>query len=64
LTLDDTHQLVVYTDDINILDESIHTIEKNTAAFVFISKKVGLEVNAEKTICPCPVNRMQDKITT
>jgi hypothetical protein len=37
---------MVYADDINILGGSVHTIKKNTEAFV--SKKTGLEVNVDK----------------
>jgi hypothetical protein len=38
-----------YYADVNILGRSIHTIKKNTEALVVTSKKIGLEVNAEKT---------------
>jgi len=31
--LNGTHQLLVYTADVNILDGSIHTVKKNTAAY-------------------------------
>jgi sorting nexin-29 len=49
LKLNDTHQLLVYADDINILGRSVHAIKKNTEALVVTSKEVGLEVNAKKT---------------
>jgi hypothetical protein len=46
--LDGTHQHLVYADDINLVGESIlNTIKKNIQAFLFTSKKTGLEVNAE-----------------
>jgi hypothetical protein len=45
LKLNSTHQLLVYTDDVNILGGSIHTVKKNTAALVVASKETGLEVN-------------------
>jgi len=32
LKLSDTHELLVCTDDVNILDRRIHTIQKNTDA--------------------------------
>jgi hypothetical protein len=49
LKLNDTHQLLFYADDVTILSGSIYTIRKNTEALLIASKKVGLEVNAEKT---------------
>jgi len=50
LTLNGTHQLRVYADDVNILGGHIHTIKKNTEASVVASKE-SLEVNADKTKC-------------
>ena len=44
-----THQLLVYADDVDILGRSVHTTQKNTDALVTASKKIGLEVNADKT---------------
>jgi len=41
LKLNDAHQLVVYTDDINILGGSVHTIKRNTEAFLIGSKEIG-----------------------
>jgi len=43
------HQLLVYADD-GILGRSVHTIKENTEAFVVATKKIGLEVNADKTV--------------
>jgi hypothetical protein len=44
-----TNQLLVYANDINILDKSIHTIKKYTQALVVTSNENGLKANAEKT---------------
>jgi hypothetical protein len=33
------------------LDESKHTIEKNTEALVVTSKEIGLQINTEKSMC-------------
>ena len=49
LKLNDTHQLLFYADDVNILGGSVHTIKENADASVVRSKEIGLEVNADKT---------------
>jgi hypothetical protein len=51
LKLNGTHQLLVYAHGVTILGGSIHTIKKSTEALVIAAKKIGLEVNAEKTKC-------------
>jgi hypothetical protein len=42
---------LVYADDVNLLDDNIDTIKKNTETLIDASKEVGLEVNTEKTKC-------------
>ena len=50
LKLNGTHQLLVYADDVNILEGSVHTyIKKNTNAFIVYSKEIGLDIKADKT---------------
>ena len=49
MKLSDTHLLLVYADDVNILGGSAHTIKENAEALVVASKEIGLEVNAGKT---------------
>jgi hypothetical protein len=49
LTLNGTHQLLVYADNVNKLGGSIHTIKQNTETLLFVSKEIRFEVNAEKT---------------
>jgi hypothetical protein len=39
----------MHTDNVNIFDRSIHTIEKNAEALFISSKEIGLEVDADKT---------------
>jgi len=41
--------LSIYVDGANILSGSLHTVNKNTEALVFVSKETGLEVNADET---------------
>ena len=48
MKLSDTHLLLVYADDVNILGGSAHAIKENTEALV-VASKIGLEVNAGKT---------------
>jgi hypothetical protein len=64
LKLNETHQLLVYADDVNLLDDNIPTIKKNTQTLTDSSKDVGLEVTAEKTKCCCLITRMKEKIIT
>ena len=43
-----THQLLVYTDVVNILGGSAFILNKNKA-LVFVSKEIALDVNVDKT---------------
>jgi hypothetical protein len=43
------HQLLVYADDVNMLEGSICPIKENAEALAVASKETGLEVNADKT---------------
>jgi ribosomal protein S2 len=49
LKLNGTHQVLVYADDVNLLGDNIDTIKRNIQTLIDASKKVGLEVNTEKT---------------
>jgi len=49
LKLNGTHQLLAYTDDINMLGGSVRTVKENTEALVVASKETGLEVNVDKS---------------
>jgi hypothetical protein len=40
---------LVYTDEINFLDDSKNTTKENTKTMLEASRDVGLEINAEKT---------------
>jgi hypothetical protein len=49
LKLSGTHQLQVYADDVGILGGSVLTTKKKAEALAVARKKIGLEVNADKT---------------
>jgi hypothetical protein len=49
LKLNWTHQLLIYTDDLNLLGNNTDTINKNTETLIKSSREVGLEVNARKS---------------
>jgi len=51
LKLNGAYQLLVYTDDVNILGRNIHSIKKNEEVLVIAGKEIGLEVNADDTKC-------------
>jgi len=42
------NQLLVYADDLNILEGNVNTTKKKMDALVVDSKESGLEVNADK----------------
>jgi hypothetical protein len=49
LKLNGTHQLLVYSDYVNILEESVQCVKENVEALVVANKEIGSEVNADKT---------------
>jgi hypothetical protein len=49
LKLNDTHQLLFNADIVNILECSVHTVEKITESLVDSNQEIGLQVNAETT---------------
>jgi hypothetical protein len=46
--LNGTHQLLAYTDDVNLLGDNIDTIKKNTETLTGANNEVGPEINVEK----------------
>jgi hypothetical protein len=42
LKLNETHQLLLYADDVNLLRDNIDTLKKNTKILIGSSKEVGL----------------------
>jgi len=74
LKLRGTHQLLVYTDNVNLLGDKMNTVEK-TQVLLKVNMEVGLEVNAEGAQCvyiyiyiyiyiySCLISRMQVRIT-
>jgi hypothetical protein len=51
LKLNGTHQLLAYSNDVNLLGDNTDTVEKNTETSIDASKKDDLEINVEKTKC-------------
>lgn len=44
-----THQLLVYSDDVNVVGEYILTIKKNAKSSLASGREIGLEANSLKT---------------
>ena len=49
MKLNGIHQFLVYADDVNILGGSVHTVQEKVEALIMESKKIGLEVNVDKS---------------
>jgi hypothetical protein len=49
LKLKGTHQLLVYADDVDLMEDNIHTVKKYTEALIDANKEIGLEINVEKS---------------
>jgi hypothetical protein len=47
--VNETHQLLAYADDVNLLEGNVGTVNKRTETLIEASKEVGLEVNLENT---------------
>ena len=51
LKLDGTHQVLIYSDDANILGGSVLAIKKNAEALLVASKAIRIKLNADKSKC-------------
>jgi hypothetical protein len=47
--LNGTHQLLVYADDVNLLEDSVNTIRENSETLLETNRDIGLGINVENT---------------
>jgi hypothetical protein len=66
LKLNEKYQIVVYTYDVNLLGENLHTREKkHTEAVLMATKENGLEISTEQTKYRfMSRKKLKDKVTT
>jgi hypothetical protein len=50
LELTGTHQLLIYANDVNLLDDSVNTIKENTETLLEANRDIDLEINAHRAI--------------
>ena len=46
--MNDTHQVLAYADDVNLIGDDIRTIERNADVLLNVCKDIGLAVNIGK----------------
>jgi hypothetical protein len=61
LKLNETHQLLAYADDVNLLGDNIDTKKKNRETLTDASKELRLELNVDK-IMYMLLSRYQDAV--
>ena len=49
LKQNDTHQVLAYAFDVNVLGGSIHNLKENAESLVAATREIGLEVSADET---------------
>jgi hypothetical protein len=49
LELNGTHQLLAFADGVNLLGDSVNTIQENSETLLEAGWNIGLEINAEET---------------
>jgi hypothetical protein len=47
--LNGTHQILTYTDEVNLLGDNVDIIKRNTETLIDATKEVFLEINVVKT---------------
>jgi hypothetical protein len=63
LKLNGTHQLLLCTDDVNLLGDNTDAIKKTTETLTDASRERFIDINIETTKCR-PVTKMQIKVVT